>query len=90
MKLVAFVLFAAAFLIFVQSVLDSGSLPRRQKTKAELSRLDERNSALRAEVQALETQVAAHRDRPDVRARAVRDELNYVKPGDVVIDFRDR
>ncbi|MEO1483946.1 MAG: septum formation initiator family protein [Myxococcota bacterium] len=90
MKLFAFALFAAAFLISVQSVLDEGSLPRRQQTQAELDRLTERTEALRADVDALKVQVAAHRERAEVRARAIRDELNYVKPGDVVLDFRER
>ncbi|MBI3180043.1 MAG: septum formation initiator family protein, partial [Deltaproteobacteria bacterium] len=61
---------------------------RRQEVRADLEtlrlenlKLEERSARLRAQVKAL-------RERPEVQERVIRDELGYVKPGEIVLEVR--
>lgn len=79
----------AAVALLGHTLLTSEGFPRRQKIQAELEALEANNARAEARVEKLRTQVSAHKQRAEVRARAVRDELNYVEPRDVVVDFQD-
>lgn len=85
----ALLLFVGSLTIFVHTLLDPDGFPRRARMRSELATLIHRNDAMRIKVERLRTQVKAHRERPEVIARAIRDELSFVKPGDIVIDFRE-
>lgn len=78
----------AAVALLGHTLFSQDGFPRHQKIQAELDTLKRNNSAAQERVDTLRTQVNAHKQRKEVRARAVRDELNYVQPRDVVLDFR--
>lgn len=78
----------AAMILLTDTLFSDDGYPRRQKIGAELEVLRYNNDRAEAAVEQLRTAVDAHKQREDVRARAVRDELNYVESRDVVLDFR--
>ncbi len=82
------VLSFAAVALLADTLFSDDGYPRRQKIGAELETLRAKNERAETQVERLRTAVDAHKQRQDVRARAVRDELNYVEPRDVVLDFR--
>lgn len=59
----------------------------RRKLRADLDAVQAENKEIEAEVDRLRSQIDALRRRPTVQERAVRDELGYVRPGDIVLEL---
>lgn len=85
---IAGIALTAALTLTIHTLFASHSYPRRQKTQAELNQLNAQNNQLRDKIGLLQARIRAHRTRNDVKARAIRDELNYVESNDVILDFR--
>lgn len=62
----------------------------RQARAAELETIRVENDAKAARAAFLHGQIQALRKRSDVQEHVIRDELGYVRPGDVVIDLAKR
>ena len=59
----------------------------RQKLRADLQAVQAENTEIAAEVKRLRSQIDALRRRPSVQERVIRDELGYVKPGDIILEL---
>lgn len=59
--------------------------PRREALRAEVASVEHDIDVLEAQVQALQRQIVAERERPEVQEALVRDFLGYVRPNDVVL-----
>ena len=80
--------FSAAVLF--HTVFISNGWSDRQKLRADLDAVQAENKEIEAEVDRLHSQIDALRRRPSVQERVVRDELGYVKPGDIVLELGAR
>lgn len=85
---IAGIALTASLILTIHTLFAPHSYPRRQKTQAELDQLNAQNEQLKERIDLLRARIRAHRSRKDVQARAIRDELNYVEPNDVILDFR--
>ena len=59
----------------------------RQKLEGDLEAVQAENREIEAEVDRLRSQIDAIRRRPAVRERVVRDELGYIKTGDIILEL---
>lgn len=73
----------AAALVLL-SLMDSGGFRRQVALTRELRELEEKNRALRERNQALIEEIELLRSDPRALERAAREELGYVKPGELV------
>ncbi|MEK7703599.1 MAG: septum formation initiator family protein [Myxococcota bacterium] len=60
---------------------------RRVRANTALETVEGKNREARGRVEHLGNEVRALRERPQAQERAVRQELGYIKPGDVVLDM---
>lgn len=74
----------AALVLCALSVADAEGFRRYFRLRQDVARLTERNAALAEENAALVREIAALRTDPGALERAAREELNYVKPGELV------
>lgn len=75
---------AVAVALSLVSVVDAKGFRRYLKLRGDVKALQERNSALAAQNEALLREIQALREDPAALERAVREELGYVKPGEIV------
>ncbi len=75
--------------VVLHTLLDSDGFGRREQVRADLEALRGANRELEARGTHLRAQVKALRERPEVQERVLRDELGYVKPGEIVLEIRD-
>lgn len=80
--LVLFSLISAARTIFS----DDG-LPKRSRLRADLDRIQTQNAQLRAQAELLEANIDAMRNHPTTQEAVVRDQLGYVRPGDLIVEL---
>jgi cell division protein FtsB len=73
----------AAALVLL-SLTDSGGFRRRQALQRELADLEERNRVLRERNQSLIEEIELLRSDPAAIERAAREELGFVRPGELV------
>ena len=73
----------AAALVLL-SLMDSGGFRRRRALQRDLADLEERNRALREKNQSLIEEIELLRSDPRAVERAAREELGFVRPGEVV------
>lgn len=73
----------AAALVLL-SLMDSGGFRRRRALQIELADLEERNRVLRERNQALIEEIELLRSDPKAVERAAREELGFVRPGELV------
>lgn len=73
----------AAALVLL-SLMDSGGFRRRRALQIELADLEERNRVLREKNQALIEEIELLRADPKAVERAAREELGFVRPGELV------
>lgn len=78
---------AASSLMVAHTLVDPNGWERRSALAADLVRLSSENAAMEEQVTVLRSQVQALRDRACVQEHAVRDELGWVRPSDLVIHF---
>ncbi|OGQ78936.1 MAG: hypothetical protein A2289_04060 [Deltaproteobacteria bacterium RIFOXYA12_FULL_58_15] len=70
------------------TLLDPSGWTQRQKITDDLERLRAQNAVLEERVTELRQEIKALRQRDEVRERAVRNELGYVRPGEMVVELR--
>jgi cell division protein FtsB len=75
---------ALAVALSLVSVADAKGFRRYLKLRDDVESLHERNAALGAQNEALRREIQALREDPAALERAVREELGYVKPGEIV------
>lgn len=76
-----------ALVLALCSALDTQGFRRSVKLQADISALKTRNEGLRRENASLAEQIRALRKDPEAQERAAREELGYVKPGEIVINL---
>jgi cell division protein FtsB len=76
---------AAAGVLAAVSAADAGGFRHYLKLEQEISALGERNRRLSEENQALRREVEALSKDPEALERAAREELNFIKPGEIVL-----
>jgi cell division protein FtsB len=75
---------AAVVGLLALSVLDPGGLRKALRNEAEAERLQRENASLEQRVARLRREVKALQGDPAALERAAREELGYVKPGEIV------
>jgi cell division protein FtsB len=78
---------AIAFVLAAISMADSRGFRRYLKLQQDLGALAERNQKQVAENKRLRREIDALRGDPRALERAAREELGYVKPGEIVINL---
>jgi cell division protein FtsB len=73
-----------ALLLATASVADARGFRRYLSLRQEVASLDARNQTLAEQNEALRKEIAALRSDPKALERAAREELNFVKPGEIV------
>ena len=72
-------------LLAAASALDPSGIRKHLVLHAEVARMREENARLAAENARLAREAVALRNDPEAIERAVREELRYVRPGEIVI-----
>lgn len=75
---------ALAVALSLVSVADAKGFRRYLKLRDDVESLHERNTALAAQNESLRREIQALHEDPAALERAVREELGYVKPGEIV------
>ena len=73
--------------VFLHTLFYSEGWNQRARLRADLEVLEAQNRTTERQVADLREQVEALRTDPEVQERAVRHELGYVKPGEVVLEL---
>ena len=74
----------ALLVLLALSALDKEGLRKARRNEAEAERLERENAALEQRVARLRREVKALQGDPAALERAAREELGYVKPGEIV------
>lgn len=74
-----------AGVLSLASAADARGFRRYLKLRDDVATLQERNRVLGSQNEALRREIQALREDPAALERAVREELGYVKPGEIVI-----
>lgn len=74
-----------AGVLSLASAADARGFRRYLKLRDDVATLQERNRVLASQNEALRREIQALREDPAALERAVREELGYVKPGEIVI-----
>ncbi len=74
----------AVLVLLGLSALDRDGLRKARRNEAEAERLERENAALEQRVARLRREVKALQGDPAALERAAREELGYVKPGEIV------
>ena len=75
--------------LLAASVLDPNGLRKARRNETEVLRLERENASLSERVARLRREVKALQGDPSALERAAREELGFVKPGEVVYDLED-
>ncbi|MEN9800022.1 MAG: hypothetical protein RL653_3719 [Pseudomonadota bacterium] len=75
-----------AGLLVVVSVMDGRGFRRYLRLQQDVQSLQERNRAVEEQNKVLRAEVEALKRDPRALERAVREELGYVKPGEIVVN----
>lgn len=76
--------------VFVHTLLDAEGLRRRGRAQTELALIEGEITELEGRVQTLRSELHGLHTRSDVQERVVRDELGYVRPGELVLEVQAR
>jgi cell division protein FtsB len=79
----------AAVGLLTATALDSKGMRRALKLRTEIAELRERNTAAHREHDRLSRQVHALRDNPEAIERAARQELGFIRPGELVLELHE-
>ena len=88
--LLAATLLVMSAALLLHTLLDPEGWSRRQRARADLESLKAENTRLETEVESLRTQIDALRTREEVQERIIRDELGYVRPGEVNLEVESK
>jgi len=86
-KILVFVLSAFSLGLIIHTLFISDAWDRRQNLHQDLDALVEQNQAAEDEIKSLRSQIDAVRRRPEVQERIVRDELGYIRPGEIIVEL---
>ena len=86
-KLILIIVAGFSVAVLFHTLFISNGWSDRQKLRADLAAVQAENKEIEAEVDKLRSQIDALRRRHTVQERVVRDELGYVKPGDIVLEL---
>jgi cell division protein FtsB len=75
--------------VVMHTLLDADGWTRREKVGGDLEAARAENARLESENESLRSEIRSLRDRPEVQERVVRDELGYVRPGELVLELGD-
>jgi cell division protein FtsB len=78
-----------ALVLAVSSAVAEGGFRRYWRLQQDVRTLEERNAKLAQDNARLRREVEALRNDPVALERAVREELGYVKPGEVIFDVEE-
>jgi cell division protein FtsB len=84
--LIASALLLFAFVLLAHTLVSPDGWRKRARVRTDLLQLREANTTREQHVQQLRAEVAALRTRPEVQERVIRDELCYVREGDLVLE----
>lgn len=73
--------------VMFHTVIISDGWQDRKKLRLDLQAVETENQEITAEVERLRSQIDAHHRRPEVQERVVRDELGYIKAGEIVLEI---
>lgn len=73
--------------LFLHTLLASEAWQNRQRVRADLEDLRTRNAMNQTRVEVLRSQIDALRSRREVQERVVRQELGYVREGEIVLEL---
>jgi cell division protein FtsB len=79
----------AALGLLAATALDPKGMRRALRLRTEVAELRGRNAQAHREHDRLARQVHALRDNPEAIERAVRHELGYIRPGELVLELRE-
>ena len=79
-----------AMALSLASVADAKGFRRYLKLREDVETLQQRNGALASQNEALRREIQALREDPAALERAVREELGYVKPGEIVFHLESK
>jgi cell division protein FtsB len=79
----------AALVLLAATALDPKGIRRALKLRTEVAELRERNVQARREHDRLSRQVHALRENPEAIERALRHELGFIRPGELVLELRE-
>lgn len=77
-----------AFGMIMHTLVAPSGWRARERVRADLSQVRAQNEAREKKAEQLRAEVAALRSRSDVQERVVREELGFVRDGDVVVEVR--
>ncbi|OFX24000.1 MAG: hypothetical protein A2V77_08485 [Anaeromyxobacter sp. RBG_16_69_14] len=80
---------AAVLVLLGLSALDPDGLRKARRNQAEVKRLERENAALGQRVARLRREVKALEGDPAALERAAREELGYVKPGEIIYKLEE-
>jgi cell division protein FtsB len=78
---------AVAGVLALCSVLDAKGFRRSRALRQDIASLQQRNEVLREENAELADRIRGLRKSPEAQERAAREELGFVKPGEIVINL---
>jgi len=81
--------FAIILALLALSALDQNGLAKARRNEAEVSRVERENAALEQQVARLRREVRALQGDPGALERAAREELGYVRPGEIVYKLEE-
>ncbi len=73
--------------VFLHTVFYSDSWQQREKARVDLETLKANNDGNDERLRSMHSRIDALRNRPEVQERAVRHELGYIGPGEVVLEL---
>ena len=79
-----------AMALSLASVADAKGFRRYLRLREDVESLQERNSALASQNEGLRREIQALREDPAALERAVREELGYVKPGEIIFHLESK
>ncbi len=77
-----------ALLLVIYTMLDPDAWARRTQLEQTLKRTDADVKSLSNHAQELSDQINAVRNRRDVQERIIRDELGYIRDGEIILEFQ--
>ncbi|MBC7794906.1 MAG: septum formation initiator family protein [Clostridia bacterium] len=77
-----------AFGLIMHTLVAPNGWRARERVRIDLTQVREQNEARERKAEQLRAEVAALRDRADVQERVVREELGFVREGDVVVEIK--
>mgnify|MGYP001500916173 FL=1 len=89
-QIALFLIAIASSSLVIHTLFFSEGWNKRTELQHELEERHRANQALEQEVKQLRSDIKAIREQPEVQERIVRDELGYLRDGEVVIELNQK